>query len=89
MSNVFMQKGDHRFQWIDRRFEEIDVWTVDANIKQFSNWPSPRVDAAQGQPINKFISANTYRHQIYVEDILYYDGNPYDNIFINWIVGME
>ena len=68
---------------------QIDVWTVDANRNQFDNRPSPRVDATRGQSIDRFISANTHRRQIYVEDILCYDDNPYDNVFVNWIAGME
>ena len=52
VSNVFKQRGDHRFRLIERRFEEIDdqidVWTVNANRNQFDNRPSLRDYAILG-----------------------------------------
>ena len=38
---------------------------------------------------NKFISTKPHRREMYVEDIPYYDGNSYSNVFVNWIAEME
>ena len=67
-----------------------NILTMDANRNQFYSKRSPR-DVARSQPIDRFISATTRtcKREIYMEDILFYDGNPDLNVFINWILEME
>ena len=36
-----------------------------------------------------FISAKPHGRELYMEDIPYYDVNPSDNVFVNWIAWIK